>query len=99
MTINMTKLYEVFNGWGCSEIIGIAENVLGRMDSTDTDELWDAMDDELIYTADQWEMLKYYCTPDRADLMEAYDAFYNDLCKAIAIGALEMDEDKDEETT
>lgn len=95
MTINMKKLYKVFNGYGCSEIIGIAENVLGRMDSTDTDELWDAMDDELIYTADQWEIMKYYCTPDKADLMEAYDCFYNDLCEAIAEGALE-EEDEDE---
>lgn len=96
MTINMRKLYEVFNGYGCSEIIGIAENVLGRMDSTDTDELWDAMDDEMIYTADQWEVMKYYCTPDKADLMEAYDSFYNDLCEAIAHGALG---NEDEETT
>ncbi len=66
------------------------------MDSTDTDELWNAMDDELIYTADQWEIMKYYCTPDTANFTEAYDAFYSDLCAAIESGALEMDEDEDE---
>ena len=73
MSINMTPIYETF---GFSNVAGIAENVLMRMESADTEELWQAMDDELIYTADQWAIIEFYCTPADADFSKAWEDFY-----------------------
>jgi len=87
MTINYSILVKHFNG----DFAGIAENVLMRMDDRSSDELWQAMDDELIYTCDQWAMIEYYCTPQNADFESAWTEFYNDLMNAIDDGILEDD--------
>lgn len=96
--IIMNVLYKTFTGWGSSDVIGIAENVLSRMEDNTEDELYQALDDELIYTDDQWSIMKYYCSPESADLDEAIELFINDLSKAIEDGAIDFeDEDEDEE--
>lgn len=33
------------------------------------------MNDELIYTADQWTIMQEYQTPDEANFNEAYEMF------------------------
>ena len=58
--------------------------------------LYQALDDELIYTEDQWNIMKYYCSPESADLDEAIDLFMDDLNTAITVGAIDF-EDEDEE--
>ena len=90
------EMNEIFAQFGYGEIAGIAERVLDRYQSNiedgtkdEHDALIQAMDDELIYTADQWEIMKYYCTPQDADLTEAFMQFETDLMQCI------MDERKD----
>ena len=66
---------------------GIAENVYERAccDAETLDEAFDnisdALNDELIYTADQWTIMQEYQTPEEANFFDAYDSFYNDLCR------------------
>lgn len=88
MTINNTILYNHFSS---EKILGIAENVLSRMDMENVkedyyEELSSCMDDALIYTEDQWAIIEYYCTPITADFNEAWDEFYNDLSRCIDDG-------------
>ena len=92
-TINMFELEKHFNFY--SEIAGIAENILMRAtDDVDlllddvTDALLCAADEELIYTADQWEIMKYYQNPREADFNRAFDALIEDLIEAINNGVL-----------
>lgn len=88
MAINLEVLYKKF---GLNdEMIDISKGILSRMDyDTDNDheaiveDLWNCMNDELIYTIDQWEMMKYYCTPTTANFEEAWDGLFNDLMDCI----------------
>ena len=68
-----------------------------RMEDASDDELWQAMDDELIYTEDRWTLLKGYCTPEEADFGRAWEDFYCDLSSALADGVLEDEEEEEDE--
>ncbi len=109
---------------GTSDFLGIVEGIIDRIDFDDVVEqaydipyhaddylneaLTDAIDDELIYTDDQWEVLKHYCTPQNANFNDAYMALWDD-CYSVASGIFEemldeyteehdnTDEDEDEE--
>jgi hypothetical protein len=90
MSLNYEKLVRHFNG----DFAGIAENVLSRIDADEIEKdpyeaVLQAMDDELIYTEDQWAMIEYYCTPQNADFNGAWEDFANDLMSAINDGVLE----------
>lgn len=67
------------------ELVDIIENVINRIDfdEVDDDDLYDAImtaiDDELIYSEDQWEIMKQYQSPQDASWEEAIDEFYNDV--------------------
>lgn len=67
------------------EATDIANEVYKRAicDAGDIDEgyemLTDALDDELIYTEDQWTIMKEYQSPEDANYDEAYRLFYEDL--------------------
>ena len=64
-------------------VADIAEAIFERVkdyEEEDTEEaLQNAMDDELIYDDDLWEIMKYYQRPNEANFDEAMDEFYNDL--------------------
>lgn len=68
---------------GCT----IAEEVYKRAccDATTLEEaynsIYEALCDELIYTADQWTVMKDYQSPDTANYDKAFNLFYDDLCK------------------
>lgn len=84
LTVNTSELFNLNMSWDAT---GIAENVYNRAicDAENIDEafesLCDALNDELIYTADQWTIMQEYQTPDEADFNEAYEMFYEDLCR------------------
>lgn len=84
MTVNFSKLCEKF---GYGEFVGIAENVLDRIDAEELENVeeavFNAMNDALIYYDDQWDMMKYYCSPQTADFDSAWNDFYDDLIDAI----------------
>ena len=72
-------LWDKFNLKVCE----IAEAIIERMEECTEDEIEDelkyAMDDELIYDEDLWEIMKYYQRPNEANFDEAMEEFYNDL--------------------
>lgn len=84
LTVNTSELFNLNMSWDAT---GIAENVYNRAicDAENIDEafesLYDALNDELIYTADQWTIMQEYQTPDEANYNEAYEMFYEDLCR------------------
>ena len=65
--------------FGFSEVKKIAELIIERMEEPTREELHQAMDDELIYDEDLWEIMKYYQRPSEANFNEAMEEFYNDL--------------------
>ena len=82
--MEMTKdlhllLWDKFN----LKVCDIAEAIIERMEECTEDEIEDelkyAMDDELIYDDDLWEIMKYYQRPSEANFDEAMEDFYNDL--------------------
>lgn len=72
-----------FNYQGSYKFFDIVEDLVERVfDMTEEDpddEIWDAIDQGLIYYDDQWEVLKYYCTPQDANFNEALEELYNDI--------------------
>ena len=67
-------------------VLGTLEGV---SDPHDKNSVWKAVDEELIYEEDQWEVMKHYQTPDTADFDSAWGQFYEDmvdLCQQIAEG-------------
>ena len=91
MSINLNVLYRHFP---LDDINGLAEGVLNRIDELTDDvyeDIWQAMNDELIYTEDQWIMIKSYCTPQEADFNYAWESFEADLIQAINDGVLEAE--------
>lgn len=97
MSLNYEKLVRHFSG----DFAGIAENVLSRIDADEIEKdayeaVLQAMDDELIYTEDQWAMIEYYCTPQNADFNGAWEDFANDLMSAINDGVLVREEKGDQ---
>lgn len=75
-----TLLIEKF---GFGEVEKIAESIIERMEAPTEEELQQAMDDELIYTDDQWEIMKHYQNPEEANFNEAMEEFYNDLVEIL----------------
>ena len=89
MELNYDVLYDHFGS--DDNIYGLAESILMRIDELSEDvyeDVWQAMDDGMIYTEDQWDMLKYYCTPSNADFNDAWGSFEADLIRAINDGVL-----------
>ena len=68
-------LWDKFNLKVCE----IAKAIFERMEEPTEEALQQAMDDELIYDEDLWEIMKYYQRPNEANFGEAMEEFYNDL--------------------
>lgn len=86
---NEKKLTELF---GFDEIRNIAEAIIDRAEgyaeeSQDDayDSIVDALNDELINTVDQWEVMKAYQSPENANFNEALDEFINDLNDCVEV--------------
>ena len=67
--------------------IDIAEKVCDAINGGEYEELSDAVigeiDLEMIWTDNQWEILKYYCTPEDADLQYAYECLIDEVYSII----------------
>lgn len=96
--LNMSIIYDQF---GYGDMAGLAENILDRIDVDDVKDdayeaLYQAMDDGMIYTDDQWIMIRYYCTPQDANYNTAWEAFEGDLMNCLSAGVIEEDEEEEE---
>ena len=82
------------------EFLDVVASIIGRVDNFEDDEdIWQAIDDELIYTYDQWTVLEHYCTPQDANWEVAFDNLSGDIfgvCATIA-EANKMSEEEPEE--
>lgn len=65
--------------FGICEVCLTAKSIFERMEELTEEELQQAMDDELIYYKDQWEIIQYYQNPREANFDEAMNNFYDDL--------------------
>lgn len=62
------------------EFLDVVASILGRIDDLhDEDEIWKAIDDELIYTVDKWTVMEHYQNPEDANFMEAMTMLQNDI--------------------
>ena len=80
----------LFNTFGIhDDILTVAEDILDRFESIHEDggdvydDLFQAMNEGMIYTADQWTMMQYYCTPQDASFEDAWMSFEGDLLSII----------------
>lgn len=70
---------------GTDNFFDIADDIIDRIDEDDFinedsyDAVSKAVDEGLIYTNDQWEVLKHYCNPSDADFDYAIEEFINDI--------------------
>lgn len=87
------------------EFLDVVANILGRVDNFEDDEdIYQAIDDELIYTYDQWTVLEHYCTPQDANWEVAWESLSGDIfgvCATIAeankMSGEESEEENDDE--
>ena len=89
------KLYDTFPGASfdflrIAELIGeMAEDNKAERDTPDAEDVMqcvlDAINDGLIYTRDQWQVLEYYCTPEGANLSEALEQFAEDVYNLLEV--------------
>lgn len=63
--------------------INVAQNAVNEFNdgnySCIYDAVSDAIDAALIYYDEQWEILKQYCLPEDANLIDAIDMFTNEI--------------------
>jgi len=81
------------------EFLDVVASILGRVDNfEDDDDIYTAIDDELIYTYDQWKVLEHYCSPQDANWEVAFESLMGDVfgvCSKIA--GMNHSEDNEEE--
>ena len=72
---------EYFDYTGDFEFLDIVADVISRVDDFgDDDDIWQAIDDALIYIADQWTIAQFYASSP-ADLVwdDVFDSFQGDI--------------------
>ena len=90
LEINSKIAYEKWGGGG-EEVYGIAENIISRVDTFEDDDeisdlIIDALNDELIYYRDQWDVIEFYSTPeDGRTLSDCCDDFINDILDVVEV--------------
>lgn len=72
---------EYFDYTGDFEFLDIVSDVISRIDDFGNDEdIWQAIDDALIYTTDQWTIAKFYATsPSELVWDDVFDSFQGDI--------------------
>ena len=84
--IDKKKVLETF---GCGKLADIAYRIFERVEDDtrkeDADEaIISALDDELIYYSDQWEVIAAYSSPDKPmTISESCELFLDDLMQCI----------------
>ena len=79
MTITKDLKKLLFDCFGLDAVGATAEAIFERMEEPTEEELFQAIDDQIIYYVDQWEIMQFYQTPQEANFNEAIELFTNDL--------------------
>lgn len=98
---DINVIYDVFGSY-TGEFVDLVEDMMDRVECNSEDELsdavLDAINDGLIYYADEWTVLKHYCTPQDANWETAVSSFTDDLINyAYQTCTFEEEEEEDEE--
>lgn len=76
MNYNINELPRKLDELGIYSLIDIVTNILDRIDNPNDDEdIFQAIDDEIIYYDDQWKIIKAYCNPTTANWEFAIEEF------------------------
>lgn len=85
------KYFDRHNGFGFGNFIYIADDIVscameyeGLNEDNVYDAVCDAIDNDLVYYDDQWNVLKYYCVPSEANWEKALDEFTNDIANIVS---------------
>lgn len=86
-----------FDYRGSDDFFDVACDIVERVDDySDSDSVWEAVDEGLIYIADQWAVYMHYCQPgDPWD--ECLEEFTNDIMSICSNLEDEDDEEEGEE--
>ena len=79
-----TVVVRHFDNRGTDSFFDVVEDLVERVDiedwkDDDYDAIWQAIDEGLIYTRDQWVVLEHYCTPTDANFDEAIEELASDM--------------------
>lgn len=79
MIYDKDLFYELTRQYNLSwETQYLIENILNRIDNPNDDEdIWQSIDDSIIYYKDQWTIIKEYCSPTEANWEYAIQEFTN----------------------
>lgn len=87
-----TENWEMFKELSTNIIDNVLQNIEFnteidsiKFDDILSDAIWQEIDRYCIYYANQWEVLRTYCTPQNADFNRAIDELINDLYTIIKI--------------
>lgn len=85
-----------FDYTGDFEFLDIVADVISRIDNLgDSEDIWRAIDDALIYTADQWTIAQFYASSpadlDWDDVFSSFESDIHSICEEI----LESEGDKE----
>lgn len=92
MSPNEERIYKAviryFDYRGTDSFFDLVTDLIDRIDEEDFAEdeyeaIWQAIDEGLIYTEDQWEVLKHYCTPAEANFDEALEYLAQDIANIV----------------
>lgn len=72
---------EHFDYTGNFDFLDIVSNIINRIEDFSNDEdIWNAIDLELIYTFQEWEIAMYYCSSPRdCDWQNVIESLYSDI--------------------
>ena len=88
---------EYFDYSSSFEFLDVVASIIGRVDNfSDDEDIYQAIDDELIYTYDQWKVLEEYCTPQDANWEVAFESLCNDIF-SICANIADAHKDADDE--
>lgn len=97
-----SELFYSHFGTTSEKFQNVVENILKRLDLEDlkkkvladedvSEEVYQAMDEELIYTDDQWTCMKYYQSPKEANFDQMWEDLTTDIIVAIEHWAKESE--------
>lgn len=75
----ITEIRQYFE-YGRDEFFDVVDDVLTGIENLgDDDCIMQGISDNLIYSDDEWEVLRHYCSAQEADWNEAYYSFVDDI--------------------
>ena len=79
-------VWKHFDNYASFEFVDIVVDILDRIDdieNCDDEDVYQAMDDSLLYTEDQWTMMAHYQSPQDANFEDAWESLYSDLLSIV----------------